>query len=258
MRLARRYPLCDPGHHTINKQLHVATVQEPPDSPLPPVHSRLHVGVHVLVLCSLVSSFASGPTGIRWEIGPPSVFIVDRVVEEDCRMLLVNELQSMTLPDSVTPALSTQSRHLRSSRTSAFWVTECSRNSYNSTHTTRHLLSSWSRAYSQATAKFSAACVSPYLLPTGDLYASNCPQETLILSTYRAVILLLQYHLFPLLLKPLSECVASRGPPGPEQQPLHGVGSDQRDQRAPRGRGHVRAADQRRRDGWTLPSFAVA
>jgi hypothetical protein len=32
------------------------------------------------------------------------MFIVDNVVEEDRRMLLVNELESITLPDGTTPA----------------------------------------------------------------------------------------------------------------------------------------------------------
>jgi hypothetical protein len=34
------------------------------------------------------------------------VFIADKVVEEDRRMLLANELQSITLPDGVPQALS--------------------------------------------------------------------------------------------------------------------------------------------------------
>ena len=37
--------------------------------------------------------------------------------------------------------------------------------------------------------------------------------------------------------------------PGPKQRPLRGAGRDQRNERAPRGRGRVCAAEQRRRDG---------
>ena len=49
----------------------------------PTVDCRL-VNVRVFVLCSLFNSLTDGVTGINWEIGP-SVFIVDKVVEEDYR-----------------------------------------------------------------------------------------------------------------------------------------------------------------------------
>jgi hypothetical protein len=40
----------------------------------PTIHGRLLANVRTFVLCPLFSSLTDGPTGIRCEIGPPSVF----------------------------------------------------------------------------------------------------------------------------------------------------------------------------------------
>ena len=125
-------------------------------------------------MCSLFSSLADGPTGIRLEISPPSKFIINKVVKEDPHMLLVNELQSIAHPDKYhkrsAPPPATR---LQSSRTSVVWVTESARDFYNSSPTTRYLLSSRSREYSQTTTNSSATCVS--LLPcTFYLQSETC------------------------------------------------------------------------------------
>jgi hypothetical protein len=71
------------------------------------------------------------------------MFVVDKVVEEGRRMLLANELESTTLPDRLTQALSPAARDaLAVFEDLCRWVTKCVRNSYNSSTSTRPLLSS--------------------------------------------------------------------------------------------------------------------
>jgi hypothetical protein len=76
--------------------------------------------VRAFVLSSLISSLTDGLADIRCEIGPLHksrtvvtaaarprqlvMFVVDKVVEEDRRMLLVNEYESISLPDGTTRA----------------------------------------------------------------------------------------------------------------------------------------------------------
>ncbi len=97
--------------------------KQPPDSPLPhqqlpPIHGRLLTNVRAFVLSS---SLVDGPAGICCEIGQKNklhesrtvvtatarprqlvMFVVDKVIEEDRRMLLANEHESITLPDGTT------------------------------------------------------------------------------------------------------------------------------------------------------------
>jgi hypothetical protein len=84
--------------------------------------------------------------------------------------------------------------------------------------------------------------VSPYLLPTQDLYSSTFPQTTLMLSTFRALTLITTPPLSPAPQNTL-RVRSERWISGPEQRPLRGSGRAQRDQRAPLGRGRVCAAE---------------
>jgi hypothetical protein len=69
--------------------------------------------------------------------------LVDKVVEEDRRMLLANELESTTLPDRTTQALGPAARDALAVFKDLYrWVTKCVRNSYNLSTSTRPLLSS--------------------------------------------------------------------------------------------------------------------
>jgi hypothetical protein len=69
--------------------------------------------------------------------------LVDKVVEEDRRMLLANELESTTLPDRTTQVLGPAAQEaLAIFEDLCRWVTKCVRNSYNSSTSTRPLLSS--------------------------------------------------------------------------------------------------------------------
>jgi hypothetical protein len=71
------------------------------------------------------------------------MFIVDNVVVEDRRMLLVNELESITLLDGTTPALGPAARDAFAIfQDLCLSITESVCNSYNSSTSTRPLLSS--------------------------------------------------------------------------------------------------------------------
>ncbi len=95
------------------------------------------------------------------------MFINDNVVENDRRMLHVNELESKTLPDVSTQALGPAARDafvifedlflLGNGDRPQFLQLEC-------LHKT--LLWSWSRAYSRTTTNSSARCVSFPLYPS--------------------------------------------------------------------------------------------
>jgi hypothetical protein len=70
------------------------------------------------------------------------MFVVDKVVEEHCSMLLANELQSIILPDWTTQALGSATCDTFAIFEDLCWVTENVRDSYNSNTFTRRLISS--------------------------------------------------------------------------------------------------------------------
>jgi hypothetical protein len=107
-------------------------------------------------------------------------------------MVLVNELESITLPDGTTQALgpgACDTFSTVSSRTSVCWVME----------------SGFSRADQERNYHelFRGVCL-PSPLPILDPYPSSC-SKSLSCSQHSQLLPSLQRHLFPLLLKTLSE-----------------------------------------------------
>jgi Guanine nucleotide exchange factor in Golgi transport N-terminal len=133
------------------------------------------------------------------------MFVVDKVIEEDRRMLLANELESITLPDGSTEALGPAARDafaifedlclLGNGERPQFLQLEYLHKTF-----ALELIESVLTNYHEL---FRKVCLfSP--LPIRDLYASSCPQS-LSCSQHPELLILLQHHLFPLLLKTLSE-----------------------------------------------------
>jgi hypothetical protein len=106
------------------------------------------------------------------------MFIVDKVVQDDRRMLFANELESITLPDWSTQAIGPSGERF---------------------------LSSWSRAYSRTTVPPTLPqgvsllpLTHPTRIPAVVLKSLSCSQHSELLHSW-------QHHFFPLLLKTLSE-----------------------------------------------------
>jgi hypothetical protein len=111
-------------------------------------------------------------------------------------MLLADELESITFRGWTTQALG-HTTPLLFLRAFVCWATKSIRNSYSSSISTRHLLSSCSRAYLRITANSFARCVPP-LYPSAVINLLLCSQHS-------EPLLLLQHHLFSLFFKTLSE-----------------------------------------------------
>jgi hypothetical protein len=117
------------------------------------------------------------------------MFVVDKVVEEDRRMLLANELESITLPDGTTQALGPAARDafaifedlclLGNGERPQFLQLEYLHKTFalerEGTHELPHQLSH-------------KVCL--LLLPIRDLYASSCLQITLMFTAFQALILI--------------------------------------------------------------------
>jgi Guanine nucleotide exchange factor in Golgi transport N-terminal len=228
-RLARPLPTIPAFIQTNNERLHFArckhTVQDPPDSPLlitdfPTIHGRLLANVRAFVLCSLFSSPTDGlALLLRFRLHEPPtaaatlrqsvMIVVDRVVEEDRRMLLANELGPITLPNGATKELSPTTHDifavfgdLRLLGSGEHLYSY----SYNTSTPTRPLLSRVKLIKSVPTnylEPFRKVCLSSPS-PIRDLYASSCPQ-IILMFTASEPLLLLQHHLLSLLLKRLSD-----------------------------------------------------
>ncbi|KAF8495977.1 hypothetical protein F5888DRAFT_515535 [Russula emetica] len=110
---------CQSRHHCHRLPQRLIILFSSPSSPTSSLFTAANV--RAFVLCSLFSSFTDGPalllcfklhesrTAVVSSTAAATLrqlvmFIVDKVVEEDCRMLLANELESMTLPDGTTQA----------------------------------------------------------------------------------------------------------------------------------------------------------
>jgi hypothetical protein len=93
----------------------------------PTIHGRLLANVRAFILCSLFSSLTEGPALLLCfnlnesrtavvsstaaaTLRQLAMFTANKVTEEDPRMLLANELESITLPDGTTEALRSRSR----------------------------------------------------------------------------------------------------------------------------------------------------
>lgn len=104
------------------------------------------------------------------------MFVVDKVVEEDRRMLLANELESITLPDGTTQALGPAARDafaifedlclLGNGERPQFLQLEYLHKTF-----ALELIESVLTNYHEL---FRKVCPSPLLIR--DLYASSCPQ----------------------------------------------------------------------------------
>jgi hypothetical protein len=121
------------------------------------------------------------------------MFVVDKVVEEDRCMLLVNELQSITFPDGTTPALGRAARD-------AFAISEdlCLLGNgerpqllqleyLHKTFAREDLIESVLINYHEL---FRKVCPL-FPLPIPNLYASCCPQITVMFTAFRALTVLL-------------------------------------------------------------------
>jgi hypothetical protein len=130
------------------------------------------------------------------------MFVVDKVIEEDRRMLLANELESITLPDGATQALGPAARDafaifedlclLGNGERPQFLQLEYLHKTF-----ALELIESVLTNYHEL---FRKVCLSSPS-PIRDMYANSCPQIT----QHSELLILLQHHLFPLLLKTLSE-----------------------------------------------------
>jgi hypothetical protein len=116
------------------------------------------------------------------------MFVVDKVVEEDRRMLLANELESITLPDGTTQALGPAARDafaifedlclLGNGERPQFLQLEYLHKTF-----ALELIESVLTNYHEL---FRKVCLSSPL-PIRDLYASSCPQITLMFTAFRAL-----------------------------------------------------------------------
>jgi hypothetical protein len=116
------------------------------------------------------------------------MFVVDKVIEEDRRMLLANELESITLPDGTTQALGPAARDafaifedlclLGNGERPQFLQLEYLHKTF-----ALELIESVLTNYHEL---FRKVClVTP--LPIRDLYANSCPQITLMSTAFRAL-----------------------------------------------------------------------
>jgi hypothetical protein len=131
------------------------------------------------------------------------MFVVDKVVEEDRRMLLANELESITLPDGTTQALGPAARDafaifedlclLGNGERPQFLQLEYLHKTF-ALELIESVLTNYHELFRNVRLPVT------YLRPV----ASSCPQS-LTCSQHSELLILLQHHLFPLLLKTLSE-----------------------------------------------------
>jgi hypothetical protein len=119
------------------------------------------------------------------------MFVVDKVVEEDRRMLLANELESITLPDGTTQALGPAARDtfaifedlclLGNGERPQFLQLEYLHKTF-----ALELIESVLTNYHEL---FRKVCLSSSL-PIRDLYASSCPQIAVMFTAFRALALI--------------------------------------------------------------------